>query len=149
MRRLEEVWSTHRHPLFFVTFCTADRRRWLACEEVLVEFRAFAARSPQKADVWVGRFVLMPDHVHVFVGAEGSPALSRWVGSMKGFLASRRRARGFPGAAWQEGFFDHVLRSSESYDEKWDYVRMNPVRAGLVARPEDWPFAGEIHQLDW
>ena len=45
---------------------------------------------------------------------------------------------------WQRGFFDHLLRSDESYGQKWDYVRDNPVRAGLVANAQDWPYAGEI-----
>ena len=53
------------------------------------------------------------------------------------------------GRAWQDGFFDHLLRNGESYGEKWNYVRMNPVRAGLVAHPEDWPYAGEIEKLSW
>jgi hypothetical protein len=48
---------------------------------------------------------------------------------------------------WQRGFFDHVLRSDESYAEKWNYVRANPVRAGLVNDP-DWPYAGEIVVID-
>ena len=41
-------------------------------------------------------------------------------------------------------FFDHLLRSEESYAQKWDYVRENPVRAGLVKNVEDWPYAGEL-----
>ena len=45
---------------------------------------------------------------------------------------------------WQEEFFDHVLRSKESYAEKWDYVRDNPVRAGWAKRAEDWPYAGWV-----
>jgi len=45
---------------------------------------------------------------------------------------------------WQPGFFDHVLRSDESYAEKWNYVRDNPVRAGLVKAADDWPYQGEI-----
>jgi hypothetical protein len=49
---------------------------------------------------------------------------------------------------WQPGFFDHLLRHDESYAEKWDYVWRNPVRAGLVAKPEDWPYQGEIHVID-
>ena len=49
---------------------------------------------------------------------------------------------------WQRGFFDHLLRSAESYGQKWNYVRENPVRAGLVAQPEDWPYAGEIVRID-
>ena len=39
----------------------------------------------------------------------------------------------------QEGFFDHLLRSHESYAQKWEYIRQNPVRAGLVKFAEDCP----------
>jgi len=49
---------------------------------------------------------------------------------------------------WQRGFFDHLLRSEESYGQKWNYVRENPVRAGLAQNPEDWPYAGEIIVID-
>ena len=42
----------------------------------------------------------------------------------------------------KKDFFDHVLRSEESYQEKWRYVRQNPVRARLVKRWRDWPFGG-------
>ena len=49
---------------------------------------------------------------------------------------------------WQAGFFDHLIRHSESYAEKWEYVRQNPVRAGLVANPDQWPWQGEIISLE-
>jgi len=39
-----------------------------------------------------------------------------------------------------EGGFDRLLRTDESAQEKWAYMRLNPVRAGLVKRPEDWPY---------
>jgi REP element-mobilizing transposase RayT len=45
---------------------------------------------------------------------------------------------------WQEGFHDHKFRTPESEQRKWEYVCLNPVRYGLVARPEQWPFGGEI-----
>jgi len=50
---------------------------------------------------------------------------------------------------WQEGFFDHVLRTAESYSQKWDYVRMNPVRAGLCDEPGEWPYQGEIVSISF
>ena len=46
-----------------------------------------------------------------------------------------------------EGFFDHVLRTHESYSEKWEYVRMNSVRAQLSAKIEAWPYQGEIARI--
>ena len=51
------------------------------------------------------------------------------------------------GNMWQEEFFDHVLRSAESYGEKWNYVRNNPVRAGLVANADNWSWQGEVEEL--
>jgi hypothetical protein len=49
---------------------------------------------------------------------------------------------------WQPGFHDRLLRSDESYAAKWHYVFQNPVRARLVSRAQDWPFAGEIVRID-
>jgi len=49
-----------------------------------------------------------------------------------------------PAPHWQKGFFDHVLRSAESYSQKWHYVRENPVRAGLISRWEDWPYSANF-----
>ena len=43
------------------------------------------------------------------------------------------------GIQWQRDFFEHRLRKEESYREKADYILLNPVRADLVERPEDWP----------
>ena len=61
----------------------------------------------------------------------------------KAIVCKKRRE-----SLWQRRFFDHVLRSDESYAQKWNYVRENPVRAGLVAKAEDWPYAGEIILID-
>jgi putative transposase len=69
------------------------------------------------------------------------------VQSLRSVLGKRLVEMGHDKPHWQEGFFDHVLRSGESYAQKWSYVRMNPVRAGLTAAPEEWPFQGEIVPL--
>jgi len=51
---------------------------------------------------------------------------------------------------WQSGGMHHRIRPWEGAEAKRDYMMMNPVRAGLVARPEDWPFRGEIfHNDEW
>ena len=94
LRRLDEVWTTRGRPVFFVTICTADRRPWLERPEIHNAFVAFCAQSPEKAGAWVGQYVLMPDHVHLFVSVEGSQALSRWVGALKRHLAKVRRETG-------------------------------------------------------
>ena len=45
---------------------------------------------------------------------------------------------GADGELWQPRFFDRALRTVKEYNEKVEYIHLNPVRAGLVSRPEDW-----------
>jgi hypothetical protein len=60
---------------------------------------------------------------------------------MKGVSArSVNKLVGGSGPVWQDESFDHVLRSNESFAEKLEYIRQNPVRAGLVKRVEDYPW---------
>lgn len=90
----------------------------------------------------------MPDHLHLFVtfSAE-SLTLSDWVKSLKNALSKSWRLSGVASPHWQKGFFDHLMRSADSYGKKWNYVVANPVRAGLALEPEAWPYAGTIHDL--
>ena len=92
----------------------------------------------------------MPDHLHVFVSFDEERInLSRWMKALKGSLSALFRNKHFVPPFGQKGFFDHVLGSAESYEEKWHYVRENPVRAGFVPRWEAWPYAGEIFDLEF
>ena len=82
----------------------------------------------------------MPDHVHLFVRGGADFVLSTWIAGLKRALSiALDQAQ-----LWQPGFFDHILRSSESYSDKWNYVRDNPVRAGLVETADRWPYQGEL-----
>jgi REP element-mobilizing transposase RayT len=84
---------------------------------------------------WPYVFLLMPDHLHMLVSfpPSGKP-LPLIVGKWKEWTAKQL------GIAWQRDFFEHRLRHEESRREKVDYVLNNPVRWGVVSRPEDWPF---------
>ena len=88
----------------------------------------------------------MPDHIHLFVQGDSRFDLGRWIGGLKRVVAAA--VTGGRSGLWQRGFFDHLIRNSQSYSQKWEYVRDNPVRAGLVSRREDWPFQGEIVEID-
>ncbi|MDQ3546188.1 MAG: transposase [Verrucomicrobiota bacterium] len=140
-----------RHPVFFVTICTHRRRRLLANAPLHETFVAFAERAYAAHNIAVGRYVIMPDHLHLFVCGDQKFALGRWIGMLKQFLAKTLDRAGASNACepvWQRGFFDHLLRSDESYAQKWQYVWDNPVRAGLVDEAEDWQYAGEIILID-
>jgi REP element-mobilizing transposase RayT len=131
-----------------VTPCTYRRRRLLAAAAVNASFIQFAERAYAEPNIAVGRYVIMPDHVHLFVTGPDDFDLGRWVGILKTSLAKSVAREKTLEPLWQRRFFDHVLRSEESYGQKWNYVRDNPVRAGLVAEADDWPYAGEIITID-
>ncbi len=173
--RLREVWT--KYPVYFVTVCVEGRRPMLACESAHAVLREEWSAWSERHAWLVGRYVVMPDHMHFFAapvpGADRN--LSDVVGAWKEWtakrlesvdgdvgpdrvggaseigpragLASRKAAvgaRGYRGRLWQKGFFDHLLRGHESRSEKWVYIRDNPVRAGLCAAGDDWPFAGYV-----
>ena len=80
-------------------------------------------------------FLLMPDHLHALLTFPPSQKRMRTVISKwKEWVAKQF------GIKWQDDFFEHRLRSHESLEEKVRYILENPVRKGLVARPEDWPY---------
>ncbi len=89
----------------------------------------------------------MPDHVHFFAmpGPAAKP-LAAFMRQWKEWTAKQILAAArCPAPLWQPKFFDHVLRSRDSYGEKWTYVAENPVRACLVTSATSWPYAGYIH----
>ncbi len=136
------------NPVYFVTFSTHHRRAILANRAVKDAFQEFSIRASAERNVAVGRYVIMPDHIHLFVCGSDDFDLGRWVGSLKQAIAKAMRRKLSDDPIWQRGFFDHVLRNDESYGQKWNYVRDNPVRAGYVTKPEDWPYSGEIVIID-
>jgi putative transposase len=135
-------------PFYFVTFNTHERRPLLADEALHEAWLAFARRAPDHG-VWVGRYVVMPDHIHLFVWLATDTELAAWVQASKAVLGKELLRHGHQKPHWQQGFFDHLLRSGESYEQKWEYVRQNPVRKGLCSQPEDWPYQGEVTPLEW
>jgi putative transposase len=157
---MDDIPSGRQHPLHqpmqergntpiivYVTVITKRRKRILADPAAHQTIRAawFAATQ------WlVGRYVIMPDHIHLFCAPQllVPEALASWVGYWKSESA-RHWPRREDAPIWQRHFWDTQLRRGENYDEKWDYVVNNPVRAGLVTKSEDWPYQGELNVLRW
>jgi putative transposase len=139
--RLERLFEEYSFPLWYITFNTRRHANLLANSEVQQSFESFCEKALGR-EIYVGRYVLMPDHVHLFVA--GVFVLGAWVRILKMTLS---QAIVGPSPHWQEGVFDHLVRSHESYAEKWEYVRQNPVAAGLVTDPDAWPFQGELNAL--
>ena len=147
LTRLDTVFT--EAPVYFITACTEKRKHLLANHIVHDIFCRFCIQAKSHG-VLVGRYVLMPDHLHLFVCIPpGAVGLSMWMKSLKNTLSKHWREQGIEAPHWQKGFFDHLIRCGESHAEKWKYVRENPVRAGLVGEAENWPYAGTIQPDSW
>ena len=131
--------------VLFVTVCVLDRAPILANAEVHAALR----RVWPRADHWrVGRYLVMPDHVHLFcTPGLGEPlSVRRWAAYWKRLLALELPAiKG----RMQRDCWDTQIRNRRHYDERLQYMRDNPVRATLVQRTEDWPFQGKLTTIRW
>lgn len=145
LHRLIHVWV--KNPVYFLTTCVQGRVPLLADQTAHNILREEWREAEVRHDWRIGRYVVMPDHVHFFcVPVPMAKPLAVFIRHWKEWTAKRiLKATGRPAPLWQPRFFDHVLRSRDSYGEKWSYVANNPVRASLAVTPQDWPFAGHIH----
>src|ERR1700722_18197821 len=133
--------------LIFLTACVDKRRPLLARLEIV----RLLLDCWKLADHWlVGRWGIMPDHLHLFCAPVTSPAgsVKKWTRYWRSEV-TRRWPYPDEKPIWQRDFFDRQLRTGESYSQKWRDVWENPLREGLVKRPKDWPYQGEMNILPW
>jgi putative transposase len=128
--------------LFFITICCADRRQNSLAHPAVFETMTSAWRHYAVAGrAWTRLFLAMPDHLHALTSFHDDHRMDGTIRDWKRFIAKQIPIQ------WQAGFFDHRLRDGKSFDEKAAYIRMNPVRAGLVSEPFHWPFVWTADQV--
>jgi len=88
----------------------------------------------------------MADHLHLFA-SPGEPELALEAWEKKYWKSQFSKRHNCSDQRWQTDHWDTRIRGEENYEAKWQYAVGNPVRHGLVTRPEDWPFQGEIFPL--
>ena len=129
---------------YFLTICCIERQRLfmdaLARDLVIRELR----RTSKTHRLAVLAYCLMPAHLHFVAEAEADGAdLLAFVHRFKqatGYQWKRQHRR----QLWQPSFYDHVLRDSEDTRAVVRYVLENPVRAGMVTVPADYPHCGSF-----
>jgi len=83
----------------------------------------------------------MPDHMHALLeGLDDASDFRRYAKMAKQRSGAAYALRS-DGPLWQKGYYDHVLRDDEDSKEVAFYIVANPVRAGLCAAADDWPWS--------
>jgi REP element-mobilizing transposase RayT len=127
---------------YFLTFCTFRRQR-LFIDTTTVSATVWQFRQTSREEWFeILAYCFMQDHAHALVeGVHESADLRRFCK-----LAKQRsggvHARAGRGPLWQEGYYDRVLRDGEDIRQVARYILNNPVRAGLVVSPADYPYLG-------
>ncbi|HEV2178432.1 MAG TPA: transposase [Terriglobia bacterium] len=97
------------------------------------------AESRRKLQFLLYGYVLMPDHWHALIWTTYPLTISRVIQDIKWISAvSLNRARNGSGSVWQHQFWDRFVRHGKELRDRLTYMHFNPVRKGLVTKPEEW-----------
>lgn len=102
--RLDQVFARYDPPLYFVTFNTLHRRSLLARQKVFDALIEYAEKNAPEGRA-IGRFVIMPDHIHLFVRIGADSRLNDFIRLLKQYLTRTLKEEGVSGDIWQPGFF--------------------------------------------
>jgi putative transposase len=126
---------------FFVTCRPLARRGILSPWESACLARVIHERREEHGFL-LSAWVFLPDHWHAIFYPRYPLTISTVMESTKGGATKRiNRCRRESGLLFQPRFFDRALRTVREYNEKVQYIHLNPVKAGLASHPEDWPWS--------
>ena len=126
---------------FVTTKCWQGRQIFQAREIAEILLQTLFHYREQRAYL-LHEFVLMPDHLHLLLTPGETTSLEKAVQLIKGGSSHRiHNERNHRKEIWQEGFYDWTIRDFDDWQTKVEYIRLNPVRARLVVKPEEWAFS--------
>lgn len=129
---------------YFLTICTHERRPVFLQEDAVERALAPLRGVADEQRLAIIAYCFMPDHLHALAeGAAETADFPKFVRLFKQKAAFEwKQARGE--RLWQRGYYDRVLRNDEATATVARYLLENPVRAGLVDSPEEYPFLGSF-----
>jgi putative transposase len=133
--------------LHFLTFSCYNRLPNFENVASRTVFESALERIRQKFSLCVYGYVVMPEHVHLLVSEPERDTLAQAMQSLKQGVA-RRLALLALDSFWQARYYDFNLWSERKFTEKLRYIQRNPVKRGLVTRPEDWAWSSFRHYLN-
>jgi len=132
---------------YFVTIVAEKRRKIFLDQRVAKSTLDCLLHLRQEMGFKLYVYCLMPDHFHALLGiGQSTKSLGQICGAFKS-LSTRAFWQWYEGKLWQRQFFDHITRNEQDFLESFNYIKLNPVRKGLVKTPDQWPYTGSIDAL--
>ncbi len=127
---------------YFITVCAANKGgNQLAVPPIAKSIFESFVFNMKRGIWWAELLVIMPDHFHALMRFPVEPGIQKSLSDWKHYISRTCNID------WQRDFFEHRLRNDENHVEKAQYIRMNPVRKGLVAEMEEWSFTWTFDDL--
>lgn len=126
--------------LFFVTTTILNHERLFTGSELCDQVEGMLFRVAKNTKTTLMAHCLMPSHIHLIAGHnDGGPGISKFMQSLKSLVSHMlfKERHGI----WMPRFDDVILASEHVFLTKLNYIHENPVRAGLVAKAEDWKWS--------
>ena len=144
-------WGLERYQqtreLDFVTFSCYDRKPQMDNPQARDIFVQTLETVRGWYGCWIVGYVVMPEHVHMLVSEPERKNLALVLQMVKQMVSRRIQAAPAKHPFWLERYYDFNVWSEEKRVEKLRYIHRNPVKRGLVARPEDWLWSSFRHYL--
>jgi|SRR5665213_2934097 len=125
----------------FITFSCYRRLPYLGTPTARSLFERSLESMRTRYQFVVSGYVVMPEHVHLLVSEPKRALLSKAIQALKLSVSVQSRQRPF----WQARYYDFNVHNEEKRVEKLRYMHRNPVKRGLVERPEDWEWSSFRH----
>jgi putative transposase len=137
---LSEQIPSHKRTFFATTRTSLSRRVFQSELNALLLVDILRSCVAAK-EFLLHDFVIMPDHVHLLLTVDGKTTIERAMQLIKGRFSYRiKKETGYLGEVWQGGYSEVRVEDQESYSKHVEYIAQNPVKAGLVDSPEQYPF---------
>jgi putative transposase len=133
---------------YFITICARDKEQFFNDHDLCGEVVSCLIQEKERCDFAIYAYCLMPDHIHILLSPDKSGrTISNFVGAFKSRTTRIAWRKGVKGKVWQARFYDHVLRRDEDLQQTAEYILNNPVRKGLVAHWNEYPYAGLLDEI--
>jgi putative transposase len=151
-------WGLKRYQqagaLHFITFSCYRRQPLLATPQARQMFEQTLERVRRWYGLFVTGYVVMPEHVHLLIGEPERSGLAVAIQMLKQITAQKLQPTLSPAAGeksrapkhfWQARYYDFNIWTAKKRVEKLRYMHRNPVKRGLVEKPEDWAWSSFRH----
>ena len=128
--------------IVFITQVVEGRASLFAKPANMVLLREVLRGAKERHPFTMLAYVFLPDHFHILIRPEEGLTHSQVMQSAKSYFTYRfKREQNINGSLqlWQRRYWDHVIRDERDLENHLHYIHYNPVRHGLVTRPEEWP----------